>query len=107
MEKRHYPFKRFIVLYGEEFSTKYPVVYDIFCQELVFKLRSELDEPKGKELMAGLVAQSLVTPEAFTEGFLYDAYGEHITNFIDYGWDQAIQEGLKYKNEDVRKSCGK
>ena len=70
-EKDAMPFKRFIVNHGEEFSTKYPVVYDTFCQELVYKLRLRLNEPKAKELMAGLVAQSLITPEAFAEGFLY------------------------------------
>ena len=26
-----------------------------------------------------------------------------ITNFIDYGWQEAIQAGLKYKDEDRRK----
>ena len=69
-EKDTMPLKRFIVNHGEEFSTKYPVVYDTFCQRLVYKLRWKLNKPKAKELMTGLVAQSLITPEAFAEGFL-------------------------------------
>ena len=29
-------------------------------------------------------------------------YDEDITNFINYGWDEAVQAGLKYKDEDIR-----
>ena len=62
--------KRFLTLRGEEFSSKHPDVYETFCQELVYRLRDNLDDPNGKKLMVDLVAQpSLMTPVAFAKGF--------------------------------------
>ena len=103
-EKDTMPLKRFMVNHGEEFSTKYPVVYDTFCQELVSRLRCELDEPKAKELMIGLVAQSLITPEAFAEGVSLWYINDEISPILsNMAGTEAIQAGLKYKDEDTRK----
>ena len=64
--------KRFMTLKGEEFNSKYPTVYEIFCQRLVCHLKYELDDPNGKKLMVDLVAQpALLTPIAFVKGFLH------------------------------------
>ena len=64
--------KRFMTLKGEEFSSKYPAVYETVCQGLVYRLKWKLDDPNGKKLMVDLVAQpALLTPVAFVKGFLH------------------------------------
>ena len=73
-EKNSMPLKRFLTLHGEEFSKKHPATFEIICQELVGRLRLQLDNPASQKLLIDLVGQpSLLTPVAFAEGFLYVA----------------------------------
>ena len=61
----------------------------------------ELDNPASQKLLIDLVGQpSLLTPVAFAKGFLHLANDAHRTNFIKYGYKEAIEEGLKEKYED-------
>ena len=60
------PLKRFLALYGEEFSKNHPVIFEAFCKELVRNLRCQLDNPASQKLLIDLVGQpSLLTPVAF------------------------------------------
>ena len=40
---------------------------------------------------------SLVTTTAFAHGFLWDDHDDYRSNFIKYGWREALEEGLKEK----------
>ena len=95
-EKNSMPLKRFLTLHGEEFSKKHPDIFETICQELVWKLRDQLDNPASQKLLIDLVGQpSLLTPVAFAEGFLCSADDTDRANFIKYGYKEAIEEGLK------------
>ena len=100
-EKNSMPLKRFLTLHGEEFSKKHPAIFKTICGELVWKLRCKLDNPASRKLLIGLVGQpSLLTPVAFARGFLDHAYHDTSrTNFIKYGYKEAIEEGLKEEYE--------
>ena len=68
------PLKRFFALQGEELSKKHPAIFGTICQELVWKLRRQLDNPGSQKLLIDLVGQpSLLTPATFARGFLYEA----------------------------------
>ena len=90
------PLKRFLTLHGEEFSKKHPAIFETICQELVGRLKWQLDNPASQKLLIDLVGQpSLLTPVAFAKGFLYGANDTDRANFIKYGYKEAIEEGLK------------
>ena len=40
---------------------------------------------------------SLITTTAFANGFLWYDFDIYRSNFISYGWKEALQEGLKEK----------
>jgi len=95
-EKDSMPFKRFLALYGEEFSKGHPATFETICQWLVRNLRYQLDDPASQKLLIDLVGQlSLLTPVAFAKGFLHLAGNAGRANFIKYGYKEAIEEGLK------------
>ena len=101
-EKDSMPLKRFLTLHGEEFSKKHPAIFETICEELVWKLKWQLDNLASQKLLIDLVGQpSLLTPVAFAGGFLYNADDTDRANFIKYGYKEAIEEGLK---EEYR--CG-
>ena len=100
-EKDSMPLKRFLTLHGEEFSKKHPIVFEIICEILVWRLRCWLDNPASQKLLIDLVGQpSLLTPVAFAEGFLCLADDTDRANFIKYGYKEAIEEGLKEEYRD-------
>ena len=100
-EKDSMPLKRFLTLHGEEFSKKHPAIFETICQILVWKLKWKLDNPASQKLLIDLVGQpSLLTPVAFAGGFLCFAGDIDRTNFIKYGYKEAIEEGLKEKYYD-------
>ena len=71
-EKDSMPLKRFLTLHGEEFGKKHPATFETICEELVWKLRWQLDNPASQKLLIDLVGQpSLLTPVACAGGFLY------------------------------------
>jgi len=93
--------RQFMTLKGEEFNSKHPIVYETVCRELVYHLRLDLDNPKTNKLMVDLVAQpDLLTLTVFVKGFLHIAGDYDRSNFIKYGWNEAIQEGLKMDYEE-------
>ena len=97
------PLKRFLTLHGEEFSKKHPDIFETICKELVWKLKCRLDNPASQKLLIDLVGQpSLLTPVAFARGFLHFAGDTDRTNFIEYGYKEAIEEGLKEEYPDGR-----
>ena len=68
------PLKRFFTLYGEEFGKKHPAIFETICEELVWKLRFELDNPASQKLLIDLVGQpSLLTPVTSAGGFFFFA----------------------------------
>ena len=100
-EKDSMPLKRFLTLHGEEFSKKHPAIFKTICEELVWKLRWQLDNLASQKLLIDLVGQpSLLTPVAFARGFLYTADDTARANFIKYGYKEAIEEGLKEEYHD-------
>jgi len=95
------PLKRFLTLYGEEFSKKHPVTFETICEKLVLGLNCQLHNLASKKLLIDLVGQpSLLTPVAFAEGFLWNAGDTDRANFIQYGYKEAIEEGLKEDYDD-------
>ena len=96
-EKDSMPLKRFLSLYGEELSKKHPVIFKTICEELVWELSYQLDNPVLQKLLIALVGQpSLLTPVAFARGFLEYSYQDiSRINFIMYGYKEALEEGLK------------
>jgi len=100
-EKDGMPLKRFLTLYGEELSKRHPAIFEAICRELVGRLRWRLqfkDNLASQKLLADLVGQpSLLTPVAFVEGFLFYADDKNRINFVNYGYKEAIEEGLKKK----------
>ena len=100
-EKDSMPLKRFLTLHGEEFSKKHPAIFETICEELVWKLKWQLDNLASQKLLIDLVGQpSLLTPVAFARGFLYTADDTYRANFIKYGYKEAIEEGLKEEYHD-------
>ena len=95
-EKNSMPLKRFLTFHREEFGKKHPAIFETICEKLVWKLKCQLDNLASQKLLIDLVGQpSLLTPVAFVRGFLYGAGDTHRTNFIKYGYKEAIEEGLK------------
>ena len=108
-EKNSMPLKRFLSLHGEELNKKHPDIFKTICEELVWRLRCQLDNPASQKLLIDLVGQlSLLTPVAFAWGFLHYADDTARANFIKYGYKEAIEEGLKEGicSREVE-SCGK
>ena len=96
--KNGMPLKRFLTLHGGEFGKKHPAIFETICEELVWKVRRQLDNPVSQKLLIDLVGQpSLPTPVAFARGFLYAAGDACRADFIKYGYKEAIEEGLKEK----------
>ena len=97
-EKVSMPLKRFITLHGEEFSKKHPAIFGTVCERLVWRSKCQLNNLASQKLLVALVGQpSLLTPVAFAKGFLDVAGGTGQTDFIKYGYKEAIEEGLKEK----------
>lgn len=97
-EKNSVSLKRFLTLSGEKFKEKHPILFKVFCQTLVSRLRTRsYRNPNAKKLLLDLVGQpSLLTPEAFVGGFLFaHMKGTYTLNFIAFNWAEAIEEGLK------------
>jgi hypothetical protein len=46
---------RFLTLHGKEFSRRYPVTFEIFCEKLVCRLRNSLVDPHSQKLPIDLV----------------------------------------------------
>ena len=96
LEKDSMPLKRFLALHGEELSKKHPTISKTICEQLVWKLKCQPKNPASQKLLIGLVGQPfLLTPVAFSWGFLHNATHTDQTNFIKYGYKEAIEEGLK------------
>jgi hypothetical protein len=92
--------RRFLAHCEDEFRTNHSDILDAFCQKLVEYLRNRLDKPKAANLLIDMIGQhSLLTPKVFTKGFLYGALNKDRSNFIKYGWAEALQEGLKREYE--------
>ena len=71
---------------------------EIICQGMVYHLVTRLDRPDFQKLLTDFVGQpSLITTTAFVKGFLRYDIDFYRSNFIKYGWKEAIQEGLKEK----------
>ena len=101
LEKDSMPLKRFLSLYGKEFSKKHPAIFEILCGRLVLKLRLRPDNLASQKLLIDLVGQpSLLTPVALARGFLCAAGGRDRANFIKYGYKEAVEEGLKRNMDD-------
>ena len=57
-----------------------------------------LGHPDSQKLLTDFVGQpSLITTTAFVNGFLEYDDDIYRSNFIKYGWKEAIEEGLKEK----------
>jgi len=96
LEQNNMPLKRFLTLHGGEFGKKHPAIFKIICSNLVWRLNVEFDNLDSQKLLVDLVGQpSLLTPAAFSCGILYTASDTNRTNFIKYGYKEAIEEGLK------------
>ena len=62
----------------------------------MLRLRRQLDNLDSQKLLIDLVGQPfLLTPPAFAEGFLHLADDTSRVNFVEYGYKEAIEEGLK------------
>ena len=60
----------------------------------------QLDDPAPQKLLIDLVGQPyLLTPTACAGGFLLYSDDTSRANFIEYGYKEAIEEGLKEKYE--------
>jgi len=100
-EKNSMPLKRFLTLHGKEFSKQHPEIFDNICQRLVRESRWKLDNPASQRLLIDLAGQpSLLTPLAFALGFLYDVSDTLRLSFIQYGYKEALEEGLKEQYYD-------
>jgi len=94
------PLKRFLTLHGEGPSKQHPEIFGTICGELVWKLRCQLDNPGSQKLLIDLVGQpSLLAPAAYVGRFLSVADDMDRTDFIKYGYKEAIEEGLKEEYE--------
>ena len=92
------PLKRFLTINKEELDEGWPNIFEIMCQGMVFCLVINLDRPDYEKLLTDFVGQpSLITTTAFANGFLEYDDDSYRSNFIKYGWKEAIEEGLKEK----------
>ena len=90
------PLKRFLTINKEELDEGWPNIFEIMCQGMVFRLVANLGHPDSQKLLIDFVGQpSLITTTAFANGFLEYDDDSIRSNFINYGWKEAIQEGLK------------
>ena len=95
-EKDSMPLKRFLTLHGEEFSKKHPATFETICQELVWRLKCQLDNLASQKLLIDLVGQpSLSNTGCICWGIFVCANDTDRANFIKYGYKEAIEEGLK------------
>ena len=92
------PLKRFLTINKEELDEGWPNILEIMCQGMVSRLMIDLDRPDYEKLLTDFVGQpSLITTTAFVNGFLGHDNDIIRSNFINYGWREAIEEGLKEK----------
>jgi len=102
-EKDSASLKRFLTLHGEEFARTHPGIFSVFCQELVTYLQLRMGEPDSADLLRALIGQpSILTSSAFVRGFLTP--NSRLNAFIEYGWREAIEEGLRPEYEEGGKS---
>ena len=63
--------KRFLTLHSEQFSEKYPDIFEIFCGKLVFVSKNGTLTPSTKKPLIDFIGQpSMLTPTAFATEFL-------------------------------------
>ena len=68
---------------------------------MVSHLMTNLGHPDSQKLLTDFVGQpSLITTTAFANGFLEHDIDDLRSDFIKYGWREAIEEGLKEKYPD-------
>ena len=91
--------KRFLTLYGGQFSESYPDIFEVFCGKLAFASKEWYSDPSTKKPLVDLIGQpSILAPTALaTELLMEDG---HQIEFIEYGWNETIAEGLRgnYRN---------
>ena len=94
------PLKRFLTINKEELDEGWLNIFEIICQGMVSRLSPILWDPDSQKLLTDFVGQpSLITTTAFANGFLeYDDH-DSASNFISYGWRDALEEGLKEKHQ--------
>ena len=51
LEKDGVPLKRFITLHGEELNKRNPAIFEVFCEELVWKLNLGLEDGDSQKLV--------------------------------------------------------
>lgn len=93
-------FAHILALHGQDFRLRYPEAFQPFRNELVYHLyEGAKHNPRMKKTLTDLVGQpSLLTKailaKAFLESYFYllDSVRK---DFIEYGWGEAIEEGLK------------
>ena len=101
MKKDSAALKRFLTLRKEELNEGHPNIFEIMCQGMVLHLRVNTSDPHHERLLIDFVGQSsLITTTAFAHGFLWSDHDDHRSNFIKYGWREALEEGLKEKYPD-------
>jgi len=92
------PLKRFLTINKVELDEGWPNMLEVVCQRMVLCLMVRLRLPDYEKLLVDFVGQpSLITTTAFANGFLGYDRDEVRSNFINYGWREAIEEGLKEK----------
>ena len=92
------PLKRFLTINKEELDEGWPNILEIMCQGTVCCLVAMLSRPAYEKLLTDFVGQpSLITTTAFANGFLEYNTDFRRSDFIKYGWREAIQESLKEK----------
>ncbi len=92
------PLKRFLTIHREELHEGWPNILEIMCQGVVSYLSSDSWNLDSRKLLVDFVGQSsLITHAAFAYGILERGFDGPRSNFIEYGWREAIEEGLKGK----------
>jgi hypothetical protein len=90
--------KRFLTFQSEKLAQAHPILLETFCLSLVYRLRSRLDIPEMEKLLVDLIGQPALLPTiSFAKAFLdYNNNDPTIrVNFLEYGWREAIELGLK------------
>lgn len=84
--------KRFLTVYKATTRKTYPVVFHVFCQRLVHRLKCNRGDPNSKKMLVDFVGQpSLLTPQDFVEGFLSGYRESVLADFLEYDWKEAIE----------------
>ena len=95
------PLKRFLSFYREELGEKHSDIFETICGKLVGELGWRPSNLVSRKLLIDLTGQqSLLTPVASARGFLMSlAINVNQANFIQYGYKEALEEGLKKEYE--------